>query len=83
VAVAGQANPTEVQRRPGRGGPGFYRKTLGGENVGKIFVREGYEGKEQLIFDATTYKPKVNTTVTALPVAASPSSSNFALTSIP
>ena len=28
----------------------FYRKTLGGENVGKLFMREGWAGKEKLLF---------------------------------
>ncbi len=35
----------------------FYRKTLAGENVGKIYYREGINGKEQLLFDPTTYIP--------------------------
>ncbi len=38
------------------GGRLFYRKTLGGENVGKLYVREGWEGSERLLFDPTTYK---------------------------
>ena len=38
------------------GGRFFYRKTLGGENVGKLYVREGWEGSERLLFDPTTYK---------------------------
>jgi prolyl oligopeptidase len=37
----------------------FYKKTLGGESVGKIFVREGWGGKEQLLFDPATYKSAV------------------------
>lgn len=35
----------------------FYRKTLAGENVGKIYFRQGMNGKEQLLFDPTTYIP--------------------------
>ena len=33
----------------------FYRKTLAAENVGKIYFRQGLDGKEQLLFDPTTY----------------------------
>jgi prolyl oligopeptidase len=35
----------------------FYKKTLGGENVGKLFFREGWTGPEKLLFDPSTYKP--------------------------
>jgi prolyl oligopeptidase len=42
----------------------FYRKTIGGENVGKLYVRDGYEGSEQLLFDPTSYTPHANTVVT-------------------
>jgi prolyl oligopeptidase len=45
------------------GGRLFYRKTLGGENVGKLYVREGWEGSERLLFDPTTYKKSGGTTV--------------------
>src|SRR5262245_27591186 len=31
----------------------FYKKTLGGENVGKLFFREGWTGSETLLFDPT------------------------------
>lgn len=41
----------------------FYKKTLGGENVGKIYYREGWDGAEQLLFDPTTYKPGGKTVV--------------------
>lgn len=34
----------------------FYRKTMPGENVGKIYYRDGMDGKEQLLFDPTTYR---------------------------
>ena len=33
----------------------FYKKTLAGENVGKIYYREGKAGKEILLFDPATY----------------------------
>jgi prolyl oligopeptidase len=45
------------------GGRLFYRKTLGGENVGKLYVREGWDGSERLLFDPTTYKKGSGTTV--------------------
>ena len=41
----------------------FYKKTLGGENVGKLYYREGWDGPEKLIFDPTTYKTSVVTTI--------------------
>ena len=34
----------------------FYKKTLGGENVGKLYLREGWKGAEKLLFDPGTYK---------------------------
>ena len=45
------------------GGRTFYKKTLGGENVGRLFVREGWTGKEKLLFDPSTYKAGVTTTI--------------------
>jgi prolyl oligopeptidase len=41
----------------------FYRKTLGGENVGRLFLREGWNGREKLLFDPGTYKAGVTTTI--------------------
>jgi len=38
-------------------GRAFYKKALGGENVGKLFYREGWTGAEHLLFDPATYKP--------------------------
>ena len=35
----------------------FYKKTLGGENVGKLYFREGWTGAEKLLFDPAAYKP--------------------------
>ncbi|MEO6669498.1 MAG: prolyl oligopeptidase family serine peptidase [Ferruginibacter sp.] len=35
----------------------FYRKTLPGENVGKIYYRQGVNGVEKLLFDPTTHIP--------------------------
>jgi prolyl oligopeptidase len=41
----------------------FYKKTLGGENVGKLYFREGWSGLEKLLFDPATYKAGVTTTI--------------------
>jgi prolyl oligopeptidase len=41
----------------------FYKKTLGGENVGKLFYRDGWEGAEKLLFDPGPYKTGVTTTL--------------------
>ena len=41
----------------------FYKKTLGGENVGKLFFRQGWNGTEQQLFDPNTYKTGVVTTI--------------------
>jgi prolyl oligopeptidase len=36
----------------------FYKKTLGGENVGKLYYRDGWGGVEKLLFDPAAFKPK-------------------------
>jgi len=41
----------------------FYKKTLGGENVGKLYFREGWDGAEKLLFNPATYKAGVTTTI--------------------
>jgi prolyl oligopeptidase len=41
----------------------FYKKTLGGENVGKLYYRVGWNGAEKLLFDPATYKAGVTTTI--------------------
>jgi prolyl oligopeptidase len=41
----------------------FYKKTLGSENVGKLYMREGWDGAEKLLFDPSTYKAGVTTTL--------------------
>ena len=51
---------TGIQYENGRA---FYKKTLGGENVGKLYWRQGWKGEERLLFDPTTYKPGVTTTI--------------------
>jgi prolyl oligopeptidase len=35
----------------------FYKKTLGGENVGKLYYRDGWKGAEQLLFDPAGVSP--------------------------
>jgi prolyl oligopeptidase len=35
----------------------FYKKTLGGENVGKLYFRDGWKGTEQLLFDPAGFSP--------------------------
>jgi prolyl oligopeptidase len=46
----------------------FYHKTMPGENVGKLFYREGINGKEQLLFDPLAYiKGKTLTIDNAVP----------------
>jgi prolyl oligopeptidase len=44
----------------------FYKKTLGGENVGKLFFREGWNGTEKLLFDPAKYKPGVISTIQSM-----------------
>jgi prolyl oligopeptidase len=41
----------------------FYKKTLGGENVGKFYYRQGWNGAEKLLLDPGTYKPGVTSTI--------------------
>jgi prolyl oligopeptidase len=41
----------------------FYKKTLGGENVGKLYFREGWDGAEKQLFDPGSYKSGVVTTI--------------------
>lgn len=41
----------------------FYKKTLGGENVGKLYFRQGWNGAEKLLFDPTPYQAGVKTTI--------------------
>jgi len=44
----------------------FYKKTLGGENVGKLYFREKWIGTEQLLFDPISYKAGVTTTIQSI-----------------
>jgi len=46
----------------------FYRKTMPGENVGKLYFRQGVDGKEVLLFDPQNYiKGKTLTFGDAIP----------------
>jgi prolyl oligopeptidase len=47
--------PPSIRGRDFYGGRIFYRKTMPGENVGKVYYRQGIKGKEVLLFDPTTY----------------------------
>lgn len=44
----------------------FYKKTLGGENVGKLFFRQGWNGPERLLFDPGLYRAGVVTTIESI-----------------
>jgi prolyl oligopeptidase len=41
----------------------FYKKTLGGQNVGKLYFREGTNGLEKLLFDPVGYAGGKDTTI--------------------
>jgi prolyl oligopeptidase len=47
--------PPRINGRKYENGRIFYRKTMPGENFGKLYYREGMNGEEQLLFDPTTY----------------------------
>jgi prolyl oligopeptidase len=49
------ARYTGIQYENGRV---FYKKTLGGENVGKLYFRDGWRGAEKLLFDPAKLTPK-------------------------
>ncbi|MGA9408196.1 MAG: prolyl oligopeptidase family serine peptidase, partial [Bacteroidota bacterium] len=44
----------------------FYKKTKGGENVGKLYYREGWNGEEKLLLDPSTYRPGIVTTIQSI-----------------
>ena len=56
-------NPATFRSISYESGRVFYKKTLGGENVGKLFFREGWNGVERLLFDPAKYRPGVTTNV--------------------
>ncbi len=41
----------------------FYKKILAGQNVSKLYYRDGWDGTEKLLFDPGTYKTGVVTTI--------------------
>ena len=47
--------PPKINGRVYEGGRIFYRKTMPGDNLSKLYYREGLDGKEQLLFDPTTF----------------------------
>ena len=47
--------PAQIGSRTYMKGLIFYRKTLPGQSVGKLYYRVGQSGKEQLLFDPSTY----------------------------
>jgi prolyl oligopeptidase len=49
-----------------RNGRVFYKKTAGGENVGKLFVRAAWGEPETELFDPTPYKPGVVSTIQSI-----------------
>ena len=49
--------PAAIGRLRYKNGRLFYLKTMPGENVGKIYFRQGVNGKEQLLFNPLTYIP--------------------------
>jgi prolyl oligopeptidase len=56
-------NPATYRAITWENGRVFYKKTLGGENVGKLYYRQGWKGAEKLLFDPSTYKAGVVTTI--------------------
>lgn len=49
--------PPKYNFRSYRGGKLFFKKTLSDETVGKVYYRQGYDGKDILLFDPMTYIP--------------------------
>jgi prolyl oligopeptidase len=47
--------PPAINGRIYMNGRIFYRKTMPGQSVGKLYYREGMSGKEQLLFDPLNY----------------------------
>ncbi len=50
-----KAQPPRIGSISYENGRIFYRKTMPGENVGKLFYRQGINGKELLLFDPLNY----------------------------
>jgi prolyl oligopeptidase len=47
--------PARLNGRNYKNGRVFYRKTMPGEKVGKLYYRQGLNGVEQLLFDPSSY----------------------------
>ncbi len=47
--------PPRISARVYENGRVFYKKTMPGESVGKLYYRQGVAGAEQLLFDPTAY----------------------------
>ena len=47
--------PPKINSRSFEGGRVFYKKTMPGEKVAKLYYRQGMTGQEILLFDPTTY----------------------------
>jgi len=58
-----QLKPAKISNLVYENGRIFYRKTMPGESVGKIYYREGMMGSEHLLFDPTIYIPGKTITV--------------------
>lgn len=56
-------SPPRYEQIQVEGGRVFFRKTMGGETIGRIFARDGWIGPERLLFDPAGYKPGVKTVV--------------------
>ncbi len=57
--------PARIRNVMFEGGRLFYRKTMPGEKVGKLYYREGLKGKEILLFDPSAYIPGVQLTLSS------------------
>jgi prolyl oligopeptidase len=58
-----QLKPADISDLVSENGRIFYRKTMPGENVGKIYYRQWMNGPEQLLFDPTVHIPGKTITV--------------------
>ncbi len=50
-----ELTPSDIHVARRESGRYFYKKTMAGENVAKLYYRQGKEGKEVLLFDPHTY----------------------------
>jgi prolyl oligopeptidase len=52
-----QLQPPRINSREWMNGRLFYRKTMPGDNVAKLYYRQGMDGQEVLLFDPSTFIP--------------------------